>query len=381
MGWSRTKQRLDVLEHTVVEMKIRYDSEVEREKNLREEEEKTKKEKEEEERRALEKKDREDFRKQLTDSMNSRLDGVVDLLRGKGNSNEVEALCKDIEKLEKKQVAEASTSFVLGRNFDNDGVLAQVLAEQERMKVQLEDALTAKRRLVDLEKETKEVIQARDEARVDVEKWQEEALRPGKRGCISLTTPTTKTLSRPFRPSPRKSSAVSIDLRKIFDMHHLEVETIQDMRTREFNARREGKQELERARTRIAQLEKERLNLDKANHTTHTPRSNLHGRMEEAVAVKGKEKVGADVTVSLEQEKRANFIKDARKDLRGLTKDALTAIYQKEGLKYVGIKQSVEDIIVHRVSMVFPSKDDVVEVSEDLAGGDGKGVGGDSVVS
>ncbi|GBG61839.1 hypothetical protein CBR_g23795 [Chara braunii] len=254
-GWNQAKQRLDLLEHIVAEIKIRHDSEVERERSVKDEEEKRRKEKEEE-RRASEKKDREEFRKLLTDSMNARLDGVVELLRGKGSSCEVEALRKDIERLGKKLV-EGATSSSAARCSEGDGLLAQLLAEQERMRSQLEEAMATKRRLEGVEKDMKEVIKARDEARADAEKWQEEANRPGKRGCIALNTPAAKVVTRPPRSSPRKSPVASVDLRRVADMHRMEVETIQGIRTREFNTRREAEQELEKARAKIVLLEKE----------------------------------------------------------------------------------------------------------------------------
>ncbi|GBG80264.1 hypothetical protein CBR_g30630 [Chara braunii] len=366
-GWSQAKQRLDYLEHIVAEMKLRHDAEVEKEKNLKEEEDKAKKAKEEEERRASERKDREDFRKQLTDSMNSRLDGVVDLLRSKSNSNEVEALRKEVERLGgRSPLADASVNSTNAMIQDNDGLLARLLAEQDKMKAQLEDALAAKRRLEAIEKEMGEVIRARDEARADAEKWQEEALRPGKRGCITLSTPVAKSNLRPVRSTPLKSSVASVNLKRVADMHRLEVETIQEMRIQEFNARREAEQELDKAKEIIAQLERDRTEKDKATRTT----------------AKGKEKVSYGKGSSKDAKMKAAFVREARKDLRGLTKDALVTICEKEGVKYAGVKQTVDDIIASRVSKAFPPKDSVVDVSEDLVDTvNGKDSGGDSAAS
>ncbi|GBG78172.1 hypothetical protein CBR_g26205 [Chara braunii] len=327
---------------------------------MKAEEEKAKKDKKDEERRESERKDREAFRKQLTDSMNSRLDGVVELLRNKGSSNEVEAFRKEVEKLSGRNIpAVASTSSVHGMCQDTNGLLAKMLADQERMKSQLEEALLAKRRLELVEKEMNEVIRARDEAKADAEKWQQEALHPGKRGCITLTTPATKTTARASTSTPMKtlkSPVASVDLKKISDLHRLEVETIQEMRFREF--KREAEHDLEKAKEKIAQLEREK--------SLKTPRSNLHARMDEAYTGKGKERCALDKSASTNEKEKETFTKDERKNLRGLTKDALVAICEKEGVKYTGVKQTVDDIVTHRLKKAFPMKDTVVEVSEDL---------------
>ncbi|GBG61538.1 hypothetical protein CBR_g22335 [Chara braunii] len=278
-GWSQAKQRLDYLEHVIVEMKTRHDAEVEKEKNLKADEEKAQKEKAEDERREAEKKDREEFRKQLTDSMNARLDGVVD----KGSSNEVETLRKEVEKLGGRVLlVGASSSSVQGAMQGNDGLLAKLLAEQERMKNQLDEALLAKRRVESIENDMSAVIRARDEARADAEKWQEEALRPGKRGCITLSTPATRTASKPSTSTPLKSPAMSVDLKKISDLHRLKVETIQEMHIefREFNAWREAEQDLEKAKEKIVKMEREML--------LKSPRSNLHSKMDGLVPGKAK---------------------------------------------------------------------------------------------
>ncbi|GBG85408.1 hypothetical protein CBR_g40050 [Chara braunii] len=188
--------------------------------------------------------------------MNTRLDGVVKLLREKGSTNEIETLRKEVERLSGRNAhAEGSTGSVHAKNLDNDGLLARLLAEQDRMKVQLDEAIAAKKRLEAVEKEMSEVVQVRDEARAGAVKWQEEALRPGKRGCITLSTPA-KTVTRPSGCTPLKSPVASVDLKRVADMHRLKVETIQEMRVREFNARREAEQELEKAKERIAQMEK-----------------------------------------------------------------------------------------------------------------------------
>ncbi|GBG80431.1 hypothetical protein CBR_g30896 [Chara braunii] len=364
-GRGQTKQGMDYLEHTLAEIKIRHESEIEKEKNLKAEEEKNARETAEEERREAEKGDREEFRKQLTDSMNIRLDGVVDLLRSKGGSSEVEALRREVERLGGRNVpVVALTSSTQATIHDNDGLLAKMMAEQERMKNQLEQALQAKQCLEVIEKEMNEVIRARDEDRADAEKWQQEALCPGKRGCINLTTPAAKTLFRPSTSTPLKSPVASVDLKRISDMHRLKVETIQEMRIRDFNARREAEQDLEKAKEKIAQLEHERVQ--------KTPRSNLHARMEEVCTTKGKGKHAVEKAVPDDKEKEM-FAKEERKALRGLMKDALVEICEREGVKYAGVKQAVDDIVAHRGAAT-------IEVSEDLAEGvNDKASGGDSV--
>ncbi|GBG89665.1 hypothetical protein CBR_g49518 [Chara braunii] len=280
-GWNQAKQRLDYLEHIIAET---HDAEVEKEKNMKAEEEKALKEKADEERREAERKEREDFRKSLTDSMNTRLNGVVDVLHNKGNNNEVEALRKEVEKLGgKARQGGASTSFVQGTVHDNDSVLAKLLAKQERMNSQLDEALMAKWRLKLVEKE----------------------------------------------------------------MH----------------------EDLEKAKEKIARMEREM--------SQKTSRSNLRSKMDEVCTGKGKEKKGKDKVVADEKEKEA-FAKDERKSLRGMTKDALMAICDKEGVKYVGVKQTVDDMVAHRVKKAFPPV--TVEVSEDLADAVGeRSSGGDSV--
>ncbi|GBG69840.1 hypothetical protein CBR_g4668 [Chara braunii] len=199
------------------------------------------------------------------------------------------------------------------------------------------------------------------------------------RGCITLSTPVAKSNLRPVRSTPLKSSVTSVDLKRVADMHRLEVETIQEIHIREFNARREAEQELDKAKERIAQLERDRIEKDKA---TRTPCSNLRGKMDEAATAKGKEKVSCGKGSSKDAEMKATFVREARKDLRGLTKDALITICEKEGVKYAGVKQTVHDIIASRVSKAFPPKDSVVDVSEDLVDTvNGKDSGGDSAAS
>ncbi|GBG90302.1 hypothetical protein CBR_g50551 [Chara braunii] len=252
--------------------------------------------------------------------------------------------------------AGASISSVQGTVHDDDSVLAKLLAEQKRMKSQLDEALMAKRRLELVEKEMHDVIRARDEALADAEKWQQEALRPRKRGCIALNTAIAKTTSSPSTSTPLKSPVMSVDLKKISDMHRLEVETIEEMRIREFNARREAEQDLEKVKEKIARMEREILQ--------RTPRSNLRSKMDEACTGKGKEKMDVDKSVADDKEKEV-FAKEERKSLRGPTKDALVAICDKEGVKYVGVKQIVDNIVAHRVKKAFPPAS--VEVSEDQA--------------
>ncbi|GBG81218.1 hypothetical protein CBR_g31890 [Chara braunii] len=239
-----------------------------------------------------------------------------------------------------------------------------MLAEQEKMRVQLEEAVSTRQRLEQIEKEMREVNMARDDAKAEAERWQQEALRPGnKRGCISLTTPASRTSVRPPAGTLGKSPAI-IDYKSMVEMHRMEVETI------EVNARRKAEQELERMKEKMLSMEKQK------EKGRETPRSNLRIRMEE-VAVEKVTEHNLPITSASKVTDKEAFIRDNHKTLKLLTKDGLTAICEKEGVKYAGVKQTVEDIIARRVAVAFPeAKKAVVDVSEDLAD-----AGGDSSTS
>ncbi|GBG66677.1 hypothetical protein CBR_g66812 [Chara braunii] len=354
-------------------MKIRHDAEIEKEKNRAAEEEKAKKEKEYEQRRQQEKKNQDDFRKELTDSVQQQLADVVELVQGKNQGaktdEEVEALKKEIERLNNCKSTASTSKAQLHEN--NDGLIAKMFAEQERMKLLLEDALTSKKRLELIEQEMKNVKATIDEARAEADRWQEEALRPGnKQGCVAHNTPVPRTSTRPQANTPGPTPAVA-DYKNMMEMHRMEVEAVKEMRASEVNARKEAEQELDIVKAKVQALEREK------GKAQATPRS-LRARMEEAAVDRSTEKNTPAGSTSKSLEKETS-IHDNR-SLKILTKDGLTAIREKEGVKYVGVKQTVEDIIKHRVEAAFPTaRPAVVNVSEDLVGD--KGAGDDTSTS
>ncbi|GBG79683.1 hypothetical protein CBR_g29948 [Chara braunii] len=173
-GWHQARQRLEYLESTVAAIKVRHDAEIEREKNKQAEDDRIKKEKEDEERRAKEKLEREELNKSMMDNMNKRLVDIVCLaLSG-----------KRLDEIDLSHRAEAlRVTVLIAKTQTNDDVLAKLMAEQERMKVQLDEAAAARRRLEKMEQEIQILRQSRDDAKVEAEAWRQEAIRPGsKRG-------------------------------------------------------------------------------------------------------------------------------------------------------------------------------------------------------
>ncbi|GBG63683.1 hypothetical protein CBR_g38995 [Chara braunii] len=366
-GWYQAQQRLEYLENTVALIKIRHDTDVEREKNRLAEEEKAVKMKEEEERRALEKKEREETNKALVDSLNCRLDSVCLALSSK-RLEEVEALHKS----DPVRITTPSIS-TMNRGQASDDVFAKLMAEQERMKTQIEDSLAAKSRLEKLERELEVIRQARDDAIVDAEVWRQEATRPGsKRGCVNLSTPSVHATVEPCR-TPAKVASVRVDYKELKQFHNMEVEKIKEMRLIELNGPERPNEKLEKTRLRIVQLE--------ADKASSTPRSNLRARLDEVVAgsEKGKKKTLQDPAVQLND--RKTFIKETRKALPQ-TKDKLAASCAKEGIVYTTIRQTIDDIVAKRVLDVFPPLHvDSVNATDDLSVDVAEDARGDSDVS
>ncbi|GBG92223.1 hypothetical protein CBR_g54766 [Chara braunii] len=360
-GWYQARQRLEYLEGTVAAIKIRYDADVEREKTKQAEDEKAKKDQEDDERRAKDRKEREDFQRQLTESMNSKLDAVCLALSGKK--------LEDMHAPRKEAVPPGGAVHT-SVSHNNDDILARLMTDQERMKIQLDEALAARRRMETLEKEMTTIRLARDEARAEAEAWRQEAIRPGsKRGCIALSTPTSQATTLP-RQTPAKAPTVRVEYKDLKHMHQLKVDTLQEMRLRELNTRREAEQELELANERIAQLEAEKA--------SKTPLSKFRVRLDETgvkSSAKGKKKIAEEPTTKLND--REAFIKETRKSLP-VTKDKLTTICIQEGIKYTTIRQTINEIVAKRVLEAFPPVKDnpVADVSEDF-GGDGSASAGD----
>ncbi|GBG82999.1 hypothetical protein CBR_g36528 [Chara braunii] len=347
-GWYEAKQRLIVLESTVAEIKLRHDAEVQEEKSRKEEEDKKLREKEDEERRAKDKKEREDFQKQMMTTMNQRRDKMDESINKKngGQNREVEALKNEVDRLKKMQIHGGNSSTMNKNTTDSDEFICRLLRDQDAIKARLDEALTAPRRLDTMEKEMSSLRQMRDDAITETEQWRIEALRPGnKRGCV-VVTPGTQGRARP-RATPLKSPEVVVDYAGLVHRHSLEVKTLQDLRLKELNARREVEQELERLKEENARLE-----------VAQRPRgTDLCRRMEEAGRSTGKGKTKATDAESSRVNDKQAFIKAEKKTLGNLKKDDITAICVKEGVKYTTLKQSVEEIIYVRVKRMYPGDD------------------------
>ncbi|GBG85658.1 hypothetical protein CBR_g40389 [Chara braunii] len=176
------------------------------------------------------------------------------------------------------------------------------------------------------------------------------------------------------RVTPTKTPAVRVDYKELKQLHQMEVDKLKELRLLELNGRRKAEQELELAKRKILQME--------ADKVGHTPRSNLRERLDEVVigSGKGKKKRTAQTPVRLND--RETFIRETRKALPQ-TKDNLMAICTEEGIKYVNIRQSIDEIVAKRVLQAFPPATmDSIDVSDDLVGdGSSKEVGGDSAAS
>ncbi|GBG66272.1 hypothetical protein CBR_g57870 [Chara braunii] len=222
MSWHQARQRLEYLEATVASIKVRHDAEIEGEKNKIAEEDRIKKEKENEERRAQEKLEREELNKRMMDNMNKRLDSVCLALFA--------ASC----------VAETPcTTAPTVKTHGNDELLAKLMADQEKMKVQLDEAAAARKRLEKIEQEISCLRQARDDVKVEAEAWRQEALRPGsERGCVALSTPSVQATVLP-RCTPTKTPTVRVDYKELKQLHQMEVDKLKELRLLELNGRRE----------------------------------------------------------------------------------------------------------------------------------------------
>ncbi|GBG81076.1 hypothetical protein CBR_g31634 [Chara braunii] len=297
----------------------------------------------------------------MMDNMKKRLDTVCLALFGKR--------LDEIEVLHKSEVSRVTVPIVKAQTGDN--VLAKVMAEQERMKVQLEEAATAKRRLEKIEKEMEILRQARDEAKIEAEAWRQEAIRPGsKRGCVALSTPSAQATMLP-RFTPTKTPAARVDYKELKELHQMEVDKLKELRLLELNGRREAEQEQEFAKQKIVEME--------AGRTGHIPRSNLRERLDEVVAGSGKGKKKSVTQTPIRFNDREAFIKETRKSM-SQTNDKLMVICVEEGIKHVTIGQSIDEIVAQRVLQVLPPATiDSIEVFDDLAGnGSSKEAGGDS---
>ncbi|GBG60996.1 hypothetical protein CBR_g18592 [Chara braunii] len=162
-------------------MKVRYDAEEERERTRKEEEERNKRKREEEEWRARDKKEREDFQKQLGESMNTRFDVLCEALLGKKKegSDEFEKLKRQIDKLEKLQ---SGFVPVMNECVSVDMTARRLHEQEEEQRKACEES---ERRIVILEEEVVLLRRLNEQKTSEAATWKQEALRPGnKRGAV-----------------------------------------------------------------------------------------------------------------------------------------------------------------------------------------------------
>ncbi|GBG91329.1 hypothetical protein CBR_g52215 [Chara braunii] len=157
------------------------------------EEEGVKREKAEEENKLKAKKERDDFHALISAEMNTKMDRMFEVVRGKSaptQEQEIAKLKKQIEKLQSLQMLKnGSTSQTnwngtscSGNQVAQDEVFARLMQSQEELKSKLE------KRVESIEGEIRSLKLMKDEATAEAEVWKKEALRTGnKRSRIALS--------------------------------------------------------------------------------------------------------------------------------------------------------------------------------------------------
>ncbi|GBG79320.1 hypothetical protein CBR_g29469 [Chara braunii] len=144
------------------------------------------------------------------------------------------------------------TTAPMGKTDDNDELLAKLMADQERMKVQLDEAAAARKRLEKLEQEISCLRQARDDTKAEAEAWRQEVFLPSsKRGCVTLSIPSVQATVLP-RCTPTRTPTVRVDYKELKQLHQMEVDKLKELQLLELNERREAEQELGLAKQKIA---------------------------------------------------------------------------------------------------------------------------------
>ncbi|GBG74956.1 hypothetical protein CBR_g19471 [Chara braunii] len=246
-------------------MKVRHDVEEERERVSKEEEERNKKKQEEEERRARDKKEREDFQKQLRESMNTKFDVLCEALfwKKKEGSDEIEKLKSPIDKLEKLQLGFMSVM----NGCASVDVAARRLREQDEEKRKTRDE--SERRIAILEEEVVLLRRLNGQKTNEAATWKQEALRPSnKRGAVVVEeTPNQHARVRPRCTTLKTPGSHAVSMAKV---HAKEVAALTELRSRDLNGRRKAEQEVQRLKEG-----QKRLRMEKEQDQPRTSGTNL----------------------------------------------------------------------------------------------------------
>ncbi|GBG86133.1 hypothetical protein CBR_g41037 [Chara braunii] len=250
------------------------------------------------------------------------------------NVDEIDKLKKQIESLQIKNSQWSTRGPSTSRSTGgDDAFLARLVQEQEVMKQKMESAFRACGKMENMEEEIRNLKKSREDALAEAENWKKEALRTG-------------------------------NLEQLRQLHNMEVEALKGLQQRELNWRREAEQE------------NARLKEELAKHKEEAPKSTFREKLEEAgerdvstAKRTSKGRKNADKEEDSDQEsKRAKFISDAKKDMRGKKKDAMVEIWSKEGIKYTTLNDTIGEIIAKRVERAFGKRPAIQEVSDDVAG-------------
>ncbi|GBG91555.1 hypothetical protein CBR_g52589 [Chara braunii] len=312
--------------------------------------------------------------------MGEKLDKVVEAIDGKktNEGNEVAILKAEVERLSWLNAGASTSATMAQPSNEHKELVRRLRREQAEMKAAADKHFSL------LEGVILALQRQCEDAENNAEVWRNEALRPGNiRGCVAVgSTPITEARVRPrTTPSAVPSVARQVDaqLKGVVERHQAEVELLKEMRLKEVNARRESEKEIEKLKEEMARLQT--VKKSKARGT------NLKSRLDDAACVsarKGKEKV-LD-SPAKEAVDREAFIRNERKQLRALNKEAVVAICEREGITYTTPDPTKEDIARKRASVVFDGEGEdkgvsVVEVTEDGDGNSETGVGRDSATS
>ncbi|GBG87755.1 hypothetical protein CBR_g45910 [Chara braunii] len=315
-------KRVFTLEEKVARISIRHDAEEARERAERVDADKKKREKEDEERRQREKQEREEQQSKMHKEMGEKLDKVVEAINRKktNEGNEVAILKAEVERLSRLN-AGASTSATVAQLSNEHKELVRLRREQAEMKAAADKCFSS----------LEGVILALQRQCEDAEN-NAELLKQG----FSLVLP------RQFLVRHGKW----MQLKGVVERHQAEVELLKEMRLKEVNARRESEKETEKLKEEMARLQT--VKKSKARGT------NLKSRLDDAACVsarKGKGKV-LD-SPAKEAVDREAFVRNERKQLRALNKEAVVAICEQEGITYTTLDPTKEDIAQKRAPVVF----------------------------
>ncbi|GBG62590.1 hypothetical protein CBR_g31226 [Chara braunii] len=266
--------------------------------------------------------------------MNAKLDKVCEALAGKQ------------DKVPAKGTGEASSSYT-----HQDDAIAILMRRQEEMRIKLELAVGAQKKVESLEAQVCSLEKLRDEITAEAETWKKEALRSGnKRSRIALS-PSAQSREACLTTPVKSTCRPQVDMSHLKELHNLEVNALKGLRLQELNRRRETEHELAEMKKKIAQLEL----------TKKTPRSSLRDKLEEVVEItetkddRVKSKI-SETEADIEENNWETFIKGEKKALRNLKKEEVMKICKKEGIVYSTLPKTVNEIIAKRVVADFGEK-------------------------